>query len=239
MFWFFPPRGAAGALIATDAGGIDLQSEKLVDVEVPPRSNAGTSVNAFAYRDGRPPPGWPDDPTGYGPGEGPRHAEDFHLYEVTFLVYALPPGRWEGYAGPSGSGSEGRDVTDVRFGYFESPGFVAREDRRRFESEFGWPDVGPMRIAGFVELDVVGRRVEAHRREFQRLPSLRSVGFQLPGTRLTLFGWGLAFDELEKHARALERLELGSELHRALMEAQARTDRGFEELHGHHLDDGD
>ena len=286
IFWFFPPRGAAGALAATDAGGTELQSEKLVDVEAPPRSNAGTSVNAFGYRDGRPPPGWPDDPTEYGPGEGPRHAEDFHLYEVTFPVYALPPGRWEGYAGPSGSGSEGREVTDVRFGYFDEPGgsargmevvnarpgrrswgrparhedvgiwwsdrdgentdvvnfafrFVPREDRRRFESEFGWPDVGPMRIAGFVELDVVGRRVEAHRREFQRLPSLKSVGFDLPGTRLTLVGWGLAFDELENHARALERLELGSDLLRALEEAEARSDRRFNELHGHRLDDGD
>jgi hypothetical protein len=81
LFWFFPPRGATGHVVALSADGRELQRENLVEIDVHPRSNAGTSVNAFGYAAGRPPPGWPDDPTEYGPGEGPRHAEDFHLHE--------------------------------------------------------------------------------------------------------------------------------------------------------------
>jgi hypothetical protein len=256
-----------------------------MNIDVTPRSNAGTSVNPFGYHDDRPPPGWPNDPTEYGPGEGPRHAEDFHLHEATFPIYALPPDRWDGYAGLSGSGSSGRDLSHVDFGYFDEPGgsarglevvnarpggrrrvrsmrpedvgewandpfpdddvvnfasrFLSNEERRRLQSsEFGWLDLGPTRIVGIVELEVAGRRVETHRREYRGLPPLRSVAFEVPGTRLTLFGWILTFDELDDFARGLERLELGSELHGALKEAQARTDRRFEELHRHHHHDG-
>jgi hypothetical protein len=99
LFWFFLPRGAVGHVLALDADGRELQREDLVDADVDPGSNAGTSVNAFGYPAGRPPPGWPDDPTEYAPGEGPRHAEDFHLHEATFPLYVVPPGTWEGYAG--------------------------------------------------------------------------------------------------------------------------------------------
>ena len=122
LFWFFPPRGAAGHLLALAADGQELQREDLVDIDVHPRSNAGTSVNAFGHPVGRPPPGWPDDPTEYGPGEGPRHAEDFHLHETTFPLYVVPPDRWEGYVGLSGSGTSGEELDRVEFGYFDEPG---------------------------------------------------------------------------------------------------------------------
>jgi len=55
---------------------------------------------------------------------------------------------------------------------------------------------------------------------------------------VTLFGWDLSCDELEGHAQALERLELGTALFAAMEDAQARSDRRFDELHGrHHGDD--
>ena len=280
IFWFFPPRGARGALVAIGTDGREFKSENLVDTHVHPRSNSGTTVNGFGYRDDGPPPGWPDDATEYGPGEGPRHAEDFHLHEVTFPLYLIHPERWNGYAGLSGSGSSGSDPTNVDFGYFDEPGgsargmevvnarpgrrprarpvrheevgiwrsqegddddvvnfafrFVPHEDQRRFESEFGWPDVGPSRIVGSVELEVASRHIEASLREYRRLPQLRSIGFELPETRVTVFGWALSFEELEHYANALERLELGSELFRAMKDAETRSARRFDELHGHH-----
>lgn len=283
IFWFFPPRGARGHLVAFDAGGVQLQSEALRDAELPPMANSGTTVNGLGYRADRPPPGWPDDPTEYRPGEGPRHDEDFHLHEATFPIYAIPPDRWDGYAGLSGSGSSGRDVTRVKFGYFDEPGgsargmeiinahpgrrsrarpprredlgiwwsdrmpdddvenfagrFVSREERRDLLHESGWLDVDATRITDFVELEIAGEHVEAHRREFRRVPSLRSIGFELPGTRITVFGWGISSEELEGHASALEPLELGGELFQAMKEAQARSDRRFDQLHGHHHHD--
>jgi len=280
LFWFFPPRGATGTVVAVAADGAELQSERLVDFEVHPRSNAGTAVNPFGQLADRPPPGWPDDPTEYGPGEGPRHAEDFHLHEATFPIYAIPPDRWDGHAGLAGSSSSGSDVTDVRFGYFDEPGgsergleivnarpdrhpwvrpvrhedvgiwwsdrnsdddvenfaarFLSREDHSGLRGEAGYPELGPVRVAAIVELEIVGLRVEAKRREFRRLPSLHSIGFQLPGTEVTVLGWNLSFEELEDLAHALERLELGNDLYRAMKSAQGRSDRRFNELHGHH-----
>jgi hypothetical protein len=103
-------------------GRPELQTEHLLDLEVHPQSNASTGVNAIGYRNGGPPPGWPDDPAEYGPGEGPRHAEDFHLHEVSFPICVIPPDRWDGYAGLSSSSSSGQDVTHVAFGYFDEPG---------------------------------------------------------------------------------------------------------------------
>jgi hypothetical protein len=47
-------------------------------------------------------------------------------------------------------------------------------------------------------------------------------------------GWDLTFDELEGHALALERLELGSELFATMEAAQARPDHRFDEHHGDH-----
>jgi hypothetical protein len=280
LFWFFPPRAAAGHVLALSADGRELQREDLVDIDVHPQSNAGTSVNAFGYPVGRPPPGWPDDPTEYGPGEGPRHEEDFHLHEATFPLYVVAPDRWEGYAGLSGSGSSGRALERVGFGYFDEPGgsqrgfevgnerperrpslersprpedvgiwwsdpfpaddtvnfaarFLSPEDRRELTGDRGWLETGPVQIAEIVELDVAGHRVEAARRAYRRLPSLRSIRFDLPDVRLVLHSWELTFDELERHARTLERLELGSDLFRSLEAAQARTTRRFDELHGH------
>jgi hypothetical protein len=112
--------------------------------------------------------------------------------------------------------------------------FVGYEDRADLGGEYGLLHVGPTRITVVPELEVAGHRVESHRREYRRLASLRSIGFELPGTRLTLFGWELSFDELEGHAQALERLELGTELFAAMEGAQARSDRRFDDLHGLH-----
>jgi hypothetical protein len=278
LFWFFPPRGAAGHVHALASDGRELQREDLVDIEVHPRSNAGTSVNAFGYRDDRPPPGWPDDPTEYATGEGPRHAEDFHLHEATFPLYVVPPDRWEGYVGLSGSGTSGGGLDHVEFGYFDEPGgsrrgfevgnerpgrqplerpprpgdiglwwsdpfpdddtvnfaarFLSPEDQRELTGDRGWLETGPVRVAGIVELDVAGHQVEATLREYGRLPSLRSIRFDLPGVRLVLHGWDLTFDELERHARTLKRLEFGTNLVRAMEAAQARSTRRFDEFHG-------
>ena len=283
LFWFFPPRGASGVVVAVGADGADLQSDALIDLKIHPRSNAGTMVNAFGVPAGRPPPGWPDDPTHYGPGEGPRHDEDFHLHEATFPIYVLPPDRWKGSAGLSGGSSSGRDVTSVGFGYFDELGGSAQgmqivnasegrrhwvrpvrqedvgiwwhdripdDDVENFASGFvpddrwaglrdndGYVDVGPTRVSAIASLEIAGQRVQVHRREFRALPSLRSIGFALPGTRLTLLGWELSFEELEGYAALLERLELGTELFRAMESAQARSDHRFDELHGDHEDE--
>jgi hypothetical protein len=279
LFWFFPPRGAPGHVVALSADGRELQRENLVEIDVHPRSNAGTSVNAFGYPPGRPPPGWPDDPTEYGPGEGPRHAEDFHLHEATFPLYVVPPDRWGGYAGLSSSGSSGRDLDHVGFGYFDEPGglrrgfevsnehpgrrrelkrptrgevgiwwsdpfpaddtvnfaarFLSPEERRELTSDRGWLETGPVQVASIVDLVVTGHRVEAALRAYRRLPSLRSIRFDLPDVRLVLHGWDLSFDELERYARTLERLEPGTDLFRSMEAAQARTTRRLDELHGH------
>ncbi len=44
--------------------------------------------------------------------------------------------------------------------------------------------------------------------------------------------------KLERYARALERLELGTDLFRSMEAAQARTKHRFDELHGHEHGDG-
>ena len=125
------------------------------------------------------------------------------------------------------------DVPDDDVANFWSR-FVPHRDFLTLRDEHGFPDPGPTRIVSMGELEVADHRVEAHRREYRRLPPLRSIGFELPGTKVTLQGWDLAFEELEDHARALERLELGTELFAAMTAAQARSDRGFNELHGRH-----
>ncbi|HEY7660821.1 MAG TPA: hypothetical protein VIC58_09520 [Actinomycetota bacterium] len=278
VFWFFPPRGAPGDVVALAADGAVLQTDHLVDSDVPPNANSGSAVNPFGYRDDRPPPGWPPDDTVYGPGEGPRHAEDFHLHEVTFPIYALMPDRWDGYACLSGSSTSMRGVDEVRIGYFEEPAggrrglevvsgrpdrhgrrtrhdqdvgvwwaepysdpdvlnfaprFLSTDELRASFGEFGLPDFGVTRVAALTELEVDGHRVEARRREFARHPALRCVDFVLPGVRVVVQGWGLSFDELEEHARALEPLELGTDLLQALKDAQDRSDRRASELYRH------
>lgn len=279
LFWFFPPRRATGHLLAFSTDGRELQREDLVDVEVHPQGNAGTSVNAFGYPADRPPPGWPDDRAEYGPGEGPRHAEDFHLHEASFPLYVVPPDRWDGYAGLSGSGSSGRDVDHVGFGYFDEPGgqrygfevinqhlgrrqllkrparredvgiwwsdpfpaddtvncaarFLSPEEQRELTGDRGWLETGPVQLVNIVELHVAGHRVEAALHTYRRLPALRSVSFDLPDVHLVLHGWDLTFDKLEHYARALERLELGTDLFGSMQTAEARTTRRFDELHG-------
>jgi hypothetical protein len=100
----------------------------------------------------------------------------------------------------------------VRFGYFDDPGvrpirhedvgiwfsdrnpeddvenfaarFLSPEDRAGLRGGDGYLELGPVRVAAIFELEIAGVRVEAHRREYQRLPSLRSIGFELPGTRM-------------------------------------------------------
>jgi hypothetical protein len=151
LFSFFPPRGATGTVVAIGVGGEELQTETLLDTDVPPNANAGTSVNGLGYAADRPPPGWPDDPTQYEPGEGPRHAENFHLHEATFPLYVVHPEKWKGYVQTSGSSASGSRVDDVSFGYFEKPGgggrgFEVTSERpdvdRRFERPIREEDVG-------------------------------------------------------------------------------------------------
>jgi hypothetical protein len=208
-----------------------------------------------------------------------RHAEDFHLHEASFPLYVVPPDRWDGYAGLSGSGSSGRDLDHVGFGYFDEPGgrrhgfevinqhlgrrqllerpprredvgigwndpfpaddtvnfaarFLSIEERRELTGDRGWLEPGPVQLVSIVDFDVAGHRVEAALRAYRRLPALRSISFDLPGVRLVLHGWELTFDELQGYARALERLELGSDLFRSMEAAQVRTTRRLHELHG-------
>jgi hypothetical protein len=122
FFWFFPPRGAMGDVVAVDAGGTELQREHLVQSNVSPDANAGTGVNPFSYASGSPAPGWPEDTAEYGPGEGPRWREDFCLHVAGFPIYVLPPEHWEGYSMLSGMGSTGEqhEVTQIRFAYLDA-----------------------------------------------------------------------------------------------------------------------
>ncbi len=122
FFWFFPPRRAAGVVVAVDANGNELQRESLMDIEVSPTSNAGTAIGGLGWPAGRPPPVWPPDPREYGPGEGPRWDEDFYLHVATFPLFVLPPESWEGFALLGGGGSSGppRNVTEVRFAYLDA-----------------------------------------------------------------------------------------------------------------------
>ncbi len=121
FFWFFPPRGAKGQVVAIDVGGAELQRERLIDREVSPDANTGTSVNPFSWPGSSPPPGWPEDSAEYAPGEGPRWEEDFYLHVAGFPIFVLPPEDWEGYAMLSGMGSSGaHEVTQVRFAYLDA-----------------------------------------------------------------------------------------------------------------------
>jgi hypothetical protein len=137
-FWFFPPRGAAGSVVAIGRDGDPLQTERLIDLDVSSDSNAGTSVNSFCYSPDGPPPGWPADDTQYGPGQGPRWAEDFLLHVCPFPLYIVPPDAWEGYTALSGHGGSGRidAPEEVRFGYVDEP----RDARRGFEIVNRFPD---------------------------------------------------------------------------------------------------
>ena len=122
FFWFFPPRGAARVVVAVDADGHELQRESLMDIEVSPTSNAGTTIAGVGWPADRPPPGWPPDPTEYGPGEGPRWDEDFYLHVATFPLFVLAPEALEGFTLLGGGGSSGppRNVTEVRFAYLDA-----------------------------------------------------------------------------------------------------------------------
>lgn len=121
FFWFFPPRGAHGEVVAVDVDGTELQREHLIEREVSPDANAGTSVNPFSYAGDSPPPGWPEDAAEYGPGEGPRWEEDFYLHVAGFPIFVLPPGDWDGYAMLSGmGGTDGHRVEQVRFAYLDA-----------------------------------------------------------------------------------------------------------------------
>ncbi len=119
FFWFFPPRGAEGDVVAVDVDGAELQREHLLERDVSPDANAGTSVNPFSYAGDSPPPGWPEDPAEYGPGQGPRWEEDFYLHVAGFPICVLPPEHWEGYAMLGGMRSSDREVTQVRFEYLD------------------------------------------------------------------------------------------------------------------------
>lgn len=179
FFWFFPPRGATGEVVAVDVGGGELQRERLLERDVSPDANAGASVNPFSWPGGSPPPGWPEDTAEYGPGEGPRWEEDFYLHVVGFPIYVLPPEHWDGYAMLSGMGSTGEhEVRQVRFAYLDaipdpSHGLGVhcrppdeRSDRRRVARE---EDIGIWLSGTSVdedEMDFLARflpRAEVHR----------------------------------------------------------------------------
>jgi hypothetical protein len=131
MFWFFPPRGASGSIVALGADGEPLQTERLVDLDAPPGGCIGTTINGFGHQPGRPPPGWPADDTAYGPGQGPRWAEDFLLHACPFPLYVVPPDAWEGYTSLGGHGGSGtgNPPEEVRFLYVDDAG----DARRGFE----------------------------------------------------------------------------------------------------------
>jgi hypothetical protein len=179
FFWFFPPRGAEGEVVAVDVRGAELQREHLLDRGVPPEANTGTAVNPFSYAGDSPPPGWPEDTAEYGPGEGPRWQEDFSLHVAGFPIYVVPPEHWEGYAMLSGTGgSSDHEVTQVRFAYLDEipdPGRALgvhsrlpneRSSRRRVARE---EDIGIWVPGASIvedELDLLGRvlpRVEVDR----------------------------------------------------------------------------
>jgi hypothetical protein len=111
--------------------------------------------------------------------------------------------------------------------------FLSPEEQRELTGDRGWLETGPVQVASIVDLVVAGHRVEAALRAYRRLVSLRSIRFDLPDVRLVLHGWDLTFDELERYARMLERLEPGTDPLRSMEAAQARTTRRFDELHGH------
>jgi hypothetical protein len=115
--------------------------------------------------------------------------------------------------------------------------FLSREQEAALQDERGFPIAGPARVVAMDDLDVAGDRVEAYRREFRQLPLLRAIGLELPGVRVLVLGWNLTFEELEGFARALEVLELGSDLFQAMKLAQTSNDRRFDEMHGRHHED--
>jgi hypothetical protein len=181
FFWFFPPRGAEGEVVAVDVGGAVLQTEHLLERDVPPEANVGTTVNPSSYAGDSPPPGWPEDAAEYAPGEGPRWRDDFSLHVAGFPILVLPPEHWEGYAMLSGMGSTGGDheVTNVRFAYLDQipdPGRALgvhcrlpdeRSSRRRVARE---EDIGtwvPSDSIAEDEMDLLGRVLP--RAEFDRL----------------------------------------------------------------------
>jgi hypothetical protein len=181
FFWFFPPRGAEGEVVAVHVGGAELQTEHLLERDVPPEANVGTTVNPFSYAGDSPPPGWPEDPVEYGPGDGPRWRDDYSLHVAGFPIFVLPPEHWEGYAMWSGMGSTGGDheVTNVRFAYLDQipdPGRAlgvhcrlpdGRSSRRRVARE---EDIGtwvPSDSIAEDEMDLLGRVLP--RAEFDRL----------------------------------------------------------------------
>ena len=184
FFWFFPPRGAEGEVVAVDVGGGELQREHLLERDVSPDANAGASVNPFSYGGDSPPPGWPEDSAEYGPGEGPKWEEDFYLHVAGFPIYVLPPEHWEGYAMLSGMGSSDHEVRQVRFAYLDKipdPGralgvHCRAPDERSSERRVAREDDIGIWISGASipddEMDLLGRVLP--RAEFDPL-ILRSV----------------------------------------------------------------
>lgn len=111
--------------------------------------------------------------------------------------------------------------------------FLSRHELRAMEDDRGVVPVFPARWTAIVDVEVAGRPVQAVHREYRSLPALRAIRLVLPGVRVTLFGWELSAEELQTHASSLERLELDTELLRAMERAQRRNDRRFSELQGH------
>ena len=200
-FWFFPPRGASGSVVALGREGELLQTERLVDIDVPPNANAGTGT---LYPSGDspdgPPPGWPTDETQYGPGQGPRWKEDFLLHVLPFPLYVVPPDAWEGYTALGGYGGSGRGILpeEVRFGYVDEPGDARRgfeivnrsperaRRRRRFEHEAREEDVGIRMAAPGPDVSVAnftGRFIRHEDERLARPPRYRPAPVHRPRRR--------------------------------------------------------
>jgi hypothetical protein len=133
-FLLFPPRGPDAEVIAMDATGRVLQRERLPQIEVRPKSNAGTSVNPISWPDGSPPPGWPEEAREFLPGEGPRWEEDFYLHVASFPLYVVPPETWHGLSAWSGAAfhTPGHPY-EVRFSYIEAIEVANTVPERGFE----------------------------------------------------------------------------------------------------------
>lgn len=130
FFWFFPPRGVGAAIVAHGRDGHVLERTALPEADVTPEQNAGTSVNSAGWPADRPPPGWPDEPRDFAPGEGPRREEDFLLHIASFSIFVVPPDAWDGLVSTAGHGGHGSHAsyvpTQIQFEYLDRPGEPTR-----------------------------------------------------------------------------------------------------------------
>jgi hypothetical protein len=179
---------------------------------------------------------------------GPRRNEHFFLHVARFPLYVIPPDRWNGIVGLSGSGGtgEGRSkrVTSVRFFYLDRAGdsdrgieLVCAESEevrhqpdilRRFGRDRRSADrTRPIEGAhvGSTVIEVAGLPVTFGRWIYRDYPELLQLRASLPGVVIHLEGWNLSWEELQSYSGELERLELGTPLLDQMRVAQMDSDR--------------